>query len=96
VRNATEEYLSEEDAIANWIVECCDVGPICRQRKSQLYASWKEWAESAGEFPGSQKMLTMELEKRGFKPALEGGTGQAIFTGIALKPFNPVQQLNDR
>ena len=85
VRDATDEYLAEEDAIGNWISERCDVDTNLQQRKSQLYANWKEWADASGEFSGSQKMLTMELEKRGFKPGSEGGTNQAIFHGIALK-----------
>jgi putative DNA primase/helicase len=96
VRNATEEYLTEEDAIANWINECCDVAPICRQRKSELYASWNRWAEAAGEYAGSHKALSAELEKRGFKTCLEGGTGQKMFSGIGLKPIEPkplIQQI---
>jgi putative DNA primase/helicase len=68
VLSATEEYMSAEDAVANWIDERCDVAPICCQRKSELYASWKHWADVAGEYAGSQKAFTMELEKRGFVP----------------------------
>lgn len=89
VRDATEEYLTAEDAIGNWIDECCDIAPGCHQLKSELYASWKRWAEAAGETVGSQKALTAVLDGRGFKPKREGGTGERIFEGIALKPIEP-------
>jgi putative DNA primase/helicase len=92
VRAATDNYLAEEDAVQSWIDECCDVAPICCQRKSKLFASWKQWADAAGEYVGSQKALSMELERRGFKSGSEGGTNQAIFLGIGLKPDAPLIQ----
>jgi putative DNA primase/helicase len=84
VRDATAEYLAEEDAIGNWIEECCEVAPICLQKKSELYKSWQAWADANGEFAGSQKAMTTELEKRGFMPDRDSA-GQRIFRGIALK-----------
>jgi putative DNA primase/helicase len=89
VTNATEKYLSEEDAVGNWIDECCAVDPAYAQRKSELYESWKRRAENAGEHPGTQKAFSLELEKRGFKTAREGGTGMRLFRGIGLKHFEP-------
>jgi len=83
---ATEEYLSEEDAIAQWINECCAIDAIYYETVANLYASWRMWAEGAGEFVGSQKRLSQALDDRGYRREREGGTGRAGFKGIALKP----------
>lgn len=95
VRAATDEYLSAEDAIGTWMDECCGVDKIYTERKSDLYASWKTWAEVAGEFAGSQKAFSTELENRGFEQAREPGTGQRTFRGIALKPKTLIRQINE-
>ena len=55
------------------------------ERKSGLFASWRTWAERTGEFVGTQKRLTQNLEGRGFESAREPGTGQRGFNGIRLK-----------
>ena len=83
---ATEEYLSEEDAIAQWINECCAIDAIYYETVANLYASWRMWAEGAGEFVGSQKRLSQALDDRGCRREREGGTGRVGFRGIALKP----------
>lgn len=84
VRDATSEYLSEEDVIRTWIDECCGVDKIYSQRKSELYASWKSWAEAAGEYAGTQKAFLTELENRGFE-TIRDSFGQRMFRGIGLK-----------
>jgi putative DNA primase/helicase len=66
VRKATEAYLHAEDAFAEWMDESCEHDPSAWQGSSDLFASWKDWAERAGEFPGNQKRFTQQLEARGF------------------------------
>ena len=53
---------------------------------ADLYADWRAWAQGAGEFVGSQKAFSQALTACGYKPSREGGTGNAGFQGIALKP----------
>jgi putative DNA primase/helicase len=86
VRNATESYLAEEDAAGKWIDECCAVDPVYSARSSELYASWKGWAERVGERTGSQKRLSQTLIDRGFQQDREAGTGKILFLGITLRP----------
>ncbi|MGH7053815.1 MAG: phage/plasmid primase, P4 family [Stellaceae bacterium] len=88
VRNATDAYLASEDALAQWLDECCARDPQYAERSSALFANWKRWAETAGEFAGSQKRFSQMLEDRGFERGLNGA-GQAIFRGLALKPQDP-------
>ena len=83
VTAATNEYLAEEDSGAIWLGECCKVDPNLKTGASDLFASWKEWADRAGEYAGTQKSFSESLKSRGFeKDRLTGG--KAAFRGIGL------------
>ena len=83
VRQATEEYMQAEDSTAQWMEDACHVAPDASARSSDLYQSWKKWAEAAGEAPGTQKTFTETLLGRGFskKPSNRG----IIFHGLRPK-----------
>jgi len=68
VTDATTAYLDAEDAMGAWLQECCAVNAHHSDTSAALYASWKTWAECAGEKPGSQKRFAQTLEARGFAP----------------------------
>jgi len=86
VRKATEDYLAAEDALADWIAECCDTGPGKLATSKDLFGSWKEWAERMGEAPGSAKAFSQKLQARGFERAEIGHQKARGYKGIALKP----------
>ena len=65
VRDATEDYLAAEDAMAAWIDDKCDRDPNAWVSSSDLFASWTAWATAAGEPVGSQKRFSQTLETRG-------------------------------
>ena len=84
MREASEAYFAEEDAVSNWIEACCILDKIYSQTSGELYRSWKKWAEDAGEHAGSNKAFSKSLEERGFKRKhTEHG---ATFFGLALRP----------
>jgi putative DNA primase/helicase len=85
VREATEKYLTDEDAITQWMDECCCLDDAYAEGSTALFESWKTWAEKVGEYIGSQKRLTQALDKRGLVRD-RGPDGRVIFRGIALKP----------
>ena len=85
VRKATEDYLDAEDTQAVCMAECCRVGPEQQDTTANLYASWKRWAEMAGEFVGSLKTFSQGMEKRGMMRKRQAG-GLAGFAGIAVRP----------
>ncbi len=85
VVEATEEYMEAEDALASWMVECTTSLPSAHSSSSELFASWKTWAEGAGEPAGSQKRFSQALQSRGLVPQ-RFQTGKAGFLRIALKP----------
>ncbi|MGE3230269.1 MAG: phage/plasmid primase, P4 family [Hyphomicrobium sp.] len=66
VTAATAAYLEAEDAIAIWIDECCERDPNAWTTSTALFASWRSWADKAGEFVGASKRFVQALETRGF------------------------------
>jgi putative DNA primase/helicase len=56
-----------------------------RENTADLFQSWRQWAERAGEFVGSQKRFSQLMHSRGFKPEREGGTGKMGYRGVRLK-----------
>ncbi len=83
--DATAEYLDAEDAAGNWQTECCIQDKQLHAAASVLFASWKAWAEAAGEFVGSQKGFSQKLVGRGFE-AKRMTDGKAGFAGLGLRP----------
>lgn len=66
--DATDEYFEAEDALGRWLEERCVRHPNAKALTAELFSDWKQWAEAAGEFVGSQKrfadlLLTRGLEK---------------------------------
>ena len=84
VVDATAEYLEAEDATQAWLDECCIVDKGLELGSTPLFASWKGWAERAGEQPGSQKRFSQNLSARGFEAA-RLPSGAASFRGIGPK-----------
>ena len=84
VRAATDEYLAAEDGLAIWLDERCDEERNAQETTADLFASWKRWAEQAGEYIGSKKRFTQNLASRGFEAARLGG-GVRCFRGISLR-----------
>lgn len=84
VIDATDEYLSSEDAIGTWLAERCNLDRSLWGSSSALYVAWKAWAERNGEFAGSQRRFSQGLLGRGFvKHDTMHGKG---FLGLALRP----------
>lgn len=85
VLDATAGYLAAEDAIALWLDDCCAVDKTYSEHNTDLFASWKAWAEKAGEFVGTQKRFTQAIEDRGFVHYKDSRTRRAIFRGLAIR-----------
>ena len=99
VRNATADYLESEDALGQWLAERCLVGPSFQATSGDLFQSWKEWAEAAGEHVGSQKALTHALQDRDFTHKKRmGHASKPGFEGLAPRPkheSDPSDQWNN-
>jgi putative DNA primase/helicase len=67
VRTATEGYRAEMDVLAAFLDERCMISPTVRAQASPLYKAYRDWCESAGEKPESQRGFGMRLTERGFE-----------------------------
>jgi len=83
VRDATNEYLADEDSFMRWVEECCVTSKIQWSIGDQLWKSWRAWAERSNEKPGTRKGFAEAMKAGGFEPA----KSQMIrgYNGIALR-----------
>ena len=84
VLDATEEYFEAEDALGRWLEERCVIEANAKSLTAELFSDWKQWADSAGEFIGSQKRFSDLLLTRGIEK-WRNTTGLRGFRGLGLK-----------
>ena len=63
-------------------------------RSADLFDSWTEYAQKAGEHPGTKKSFGMSMQKRGFEA--DRIEGVRAFRGVRLKPDSPYDFNNAR
>lgn len=88
IMDATEKYLYEEDHIAAWIDENCELRGNLFTKTGDLYADWKRWAYGSDIQPGGKAMFSTYLEMRSTTLGIRKhrkSTGPG-FNGIVLKP----------
>ncbi|NKD82357.1 phage/plasmid primase, P4 family [Haematospirillum jordaniae] len=68
VRQARDDYKSDMDLLAEWLDECCELGPNLVESNARLWASWEAFAKGRGElrFIASAKSLGRRLGSKGF------------------------------
>lgn len=84
VVSATEEYFEAEDALGRWLEERCVREPNAKSLTAELFTDWKQWAETSGEFIGSQRRFSDLLITRGLEK-WRNSVGVRGFQGIGLK-----------
>ena len=87
VRKAREEYKSDMDLLAEWLDECCEVGPSLVESNARLWASWEQFAKARGElrFIASAKSLGRRLQSKGFEAIRdEGGLRGRGLVGLSV------------
>ncbi|MHB1368652.1 MAG: phage/plasmid primase, P4 family [Pseudomonadaceae bacterium] len=69
VRKARDDYKSDMDLLAEWLDDCCEVGPNHVETNARLWASWEAFAKARGElrYIPTSKALTRRLDGR-FEP----------------------------
>lgn len=84
VMDATEEYFEAEDALGRWLEERCVRVATAKSLTAELFNDWKQWADAAGEYVGSQRRFSDLLITRGLEK-WRNGMGVRGFQGIGLK-----------
>ena len=88
VRQAREDYKSDMDLLAEWLDECCEVGPGLVESNSRLWASWEGFARGRGElrFISNAKSLGRRLQAKGMRGTKnEYGLRGRGFAGIKVR-----------
>ncbi|MBS0323593.1 MAG: DNA primase, partial [Proteobacteria bacterium] len=87
-RAAREDYKNDMDLLAEWLDECCDVGPTLVESNARLWASWEGFAKARGElrFIASAKSLGRRLQSKGMRQVKdEAGLRGRGLLGIKVK-----------
>ena len=84
VTEATDEYFEGEDALGRWLDENCVRTSGAKSLTAELFNDWKQWAETSGEFIGSQRRFSDLLTTRGIEK-WRNGVGLRGFQGIGIK-----------
>lgn len=83
VREATADYFSEQDLLAQWLAERCEPQRGAQAPSSALFRDWEAWAKARGEVPGSGKAFSAELERHYAKKRTSSGV---VFLNLRLLP----------
>ena len=95
VQRATADYLQTEDDVLSWLTDCCVEEAIAQTSSSELYASWKDWAERTGRKggAGSQKAFSQALVDKGY--VKDKKRANIVFLGLALVQHCPHRAVED-
>jgi putative DNA primase/helicase len=86
VKNATANYRSEQDTLALFLEDACEVAPTLFTHSQSTYLAYKRWAEEQGERPMGSKNFKAAMEERGFKHDHKkvNGKTQRVFLGVRV------------
>ncbi len=85
VKAASDAYREDMDLLAEWLEECCEVGPEFKEPAASLWTSWFEFAKNRGllTYVKNSVALGRRLESR--FPAGKGAKGVRIRKGLRIK-----------
>ena len=83
IRSEIETYKYEQDSIAQFIDEACDVGLGLTINNAVLYTRYTNFCKDNGEWQRSQRRFTQNLKERGFTQ-VRTGNGR-IWQGLTMK-----------
>ena len=84
IAEQTKEYRVEQDITGMWLNECTEISPFHETSMTDLYASYRSWAESNGLKPSSNVVLGRRLSDRGL--SVRQSNGVRYWKEVMLKP----------
>jgi putative DNA primase/helicase len=84
VRLATDTYKEEQDILAGFLADCCELGPRHFVRAATLYETYADWCERNGQEALKKNTFGKLLTARGFAQARQGHGGPRIWRGLRL------------
>lgn len=82
VREAVEQYRRENDWLAHFLEDCCEIGKDYSVPAGQLLSVYRGWSQTAHEFTRRQDEFKFALEERGF--FRKRGTNGIFYFGLKL------------
>ena len=84
VKKAISAYRENNDWLSNFLEECCEVSPDCKEKSGNLYQEYRDFCARNGEWARSTTDFYAALETAGFEK-YRNRTGRFIL-GLKLKP----------
>jgi putative DNA primase/helicase len=81
VREATAAYFADQDLLAQWLGERCEVRRGEEVASSALFRDWSQWTKARGEVAGTSKAFSAALERHHAKKRTSRGMA---FIGLRL------------
>lgn len=85
---ATEDYFETQDTLGAWLEEKTVSDKKTETRSNELYADYKHWCDSRGEYVPPQRDFAMRLKDRGFRSRKSHGV--MVFLGLRCKTVNEI------
>jgi putative DNA primase/helicase len=82
---ATSDYRTDSDTLGEFLRDRCDIDNAFEARATDLYRSYKNWAEGRGEYVETQTRFGLRLAERGFAKGRDG-SNRVTYRGIGLVP----------
>ncbi len=83
IREATDDYLADQDALAQWADEWLVADSVSFVPSRSLFANWKLWCDARNLFAGTETAFVDSLKDKGYdQQRTKTARG---FKGIALK-----------
>lgn len=85
VTAATEQYAEEEDALARFVADCCQLGggEAVRINQSKVRAAYEQWCKEEGEKPVTPQTFGRELRTR-WSVLSKAYHGQRFYLSMSL------------
>jgi putative DNA primase/helicase len=86
VVEATSAYRAEQDVLGAFLDECTYSSPQMRTKAGELFARYRQWAESGSEHVMTLTTFGLAMQERGFEKRKSLGTIQ--YMGVGLRAEN--------
>ncbi len=67
VEDATDQYRQRENWLENFLEACCVLEPEARAPAGDLYQTYREWAQSSGDYVRRDVEFSAAMESKGFQ-----------------------------
>ena len=85
VQEATNTYFESEDYFNDWVKACCELEANAYENPTNLFNSFKTFAEEINEPTGTNREFRYRLEKAGFTRGSSSAKGGRYWQGLKLR-----------